>query len=81
MSTAIDKQQIYQALENLPPESLAQVARCVERLQAKQPRKAEPQPVAGLEGLWEGVQFTEEDIAQARREMWGHFVRLNNISY
>jgi hypothetical protein len=70
MSTAIDKQQIYQALETLSPESLAEVAHFIERLRTK-PRRGEPQPVDGLEGLWEGVEFTEEDIAPARREMGG----------
>jgi hypothetical protein len=27
----------------------------------------------GLGGLWKGVEFSEEDIAEARREMWGTF--------
>jgi hypothetical protein len=31
----------------------------------------------GLEGLWADldIDITEEDIAQARREMWGNFPR------
>lgn len=29
--------------------------------------------IVKLGGLWEGIDITEEDIAQARREMWGKF--------
>ncbi len=28
-----------------------------------------------LRGLWQGVDVTEEDIAEARREMWSNFPR------
>ncbi|MDL1895689.1 hypothetical protein FBQ82_05410 [Anaerolineae bacterium CFX7] len=35
---------------------------------------AQPQkPLRSLYGLWRGFSITEEDIAQARREMWGNF--------
>ena len=32
------------------------------------------QPLRSLLGLWQGFTVTEEDIAEARREMWGDFV-------
>jgi len=67
----MNKEQIQQALETLSPESLAEVAQFIESLQSKQQRGTEAEPMAGLGGLWEGVEFTEEDIAEARREMWG----------
>ncbi|RLT44676.1 MAG: hypothetical protein DWI57_02795 [Chloroflexi bacterium] len=35
------------------------------------PREA---PVS-LHGLWKGVSISEEDIAEARQEMWGNFPR------
>jgi hypothetical protein len=37
------------------------------------PRK----PLHSLEGLWKdlNIEITEEDIAEARREMWGNFPR------
>ena len=32
-------------------------------------------PRKSLRGLWRGLSITEEDIAAARREMWGSFPR------
>ena len=34
-------------------------------------------PLRSVEGLWAdlGIDITEEDIAEARREMWGNFPR------
>ncbi|MHB8627631.1 MAG: hypothetical protein ACYDBJ_10500 [Aggregatilineales bacterium] len=32
-------------------------------------------PLDSLYGLWAGVNISDEDIAQARREMWGNFPR------
>ncbi len=32
-------------------------------------------PRKSLRGLWRGLDITEEDIAEARREMWGDFPR------
>lgn len=34
-------------------------------------------PLRGFEGIWAdlGVEITAEEIAQARREMWGNFPR------
>lgn len=40
--------------------------------------RGEPgKPLRSLRGLWAGTGFEirEEDIAQARREMWGNFPR------
>ena len=34
-----------------------------------------PAPRKSLRGLWRGQEITEQDIAQARREMWGNFPR------
>jgi len=31
------------------------------------------QPLRSLLGLWQGFTITAEDIAEARREMWGNF--------
>jgi len=36
---------------------------------------APPTPRKSLRGLWRGLDITEEDIAEARREMWGSFPR------
>ena len=37
--------------------------------------EAQPLPRESLRGLWKGLNITDEDIAQARREMWGNFPR------
>lgn len=34
-----------------------------------------PQPRPSLRGLWQGIEISEEDIADARREMWNDFPR------
>jgi len=38
-------------------------------------RANQPEPRKSLRGLWRGLDITEEDIAEARREMWGNFPR------
>lgn len=35
----------------------------------------QPAPRESLYGLWRGLNITDEDIAEARREMWGNFPR------
>jgi hypothetical protein len=53
-------------------------ARLIERIvpdierELKSARRAEPE---SLRGLWRGLDITVEDIAEARREMWGSFPR------
>jgi hypothetical protein len=54
----------------LPPEavdSLLILAHAWKQSTGKRPRYV---PVR-LGGLWEGVEITEQDIAEARREIWG----------
>ena len=73
MSTQIiTRQQIIGAIQELPGETLPEVAEFVEFLRFRtQKAKGTPpyEPVA-LGGLWEGIVLTEADIAEARREMW-----------
>ncbi len=50
---------------------IEQIAPEIERdLQASQ-----PEPRESLRGIWRGLDITDEDIAEARREMWGNFPR------
>jgi len=46
-------------------------------LESLQQNGASAKPLKSFEGLLENynVQITEEDIAEARREMWGNFPR------
>jgi len=68
------EQQILEKVRKLDPALKEQVLKYVEGMQGRgqvlKPRKS-------LRGLWKGsgTHITEEDIAEARREMWGDFPR------
>ena len=61
---------ILECIRTLPSSQQEKVLEFVEQLrQQSQPTV----PLKGLEGLWAQYSFdlTDEDIAEARREMWG----------
>ena len=64
---------MLEKLRGLPPQKQEEVLALVSRLQEKSGNG----PRRSLLGLWSdpGVKLSEEDIAQARREMWGSFPR------
>jgi hypothetical protein len=62
--------QVMLKLQSLPEEQQRQVLEFIERLPP-----APPQPRLELYGLFKGFDTTEEEIAEARREMWGTFPR------
>jgi hypothetical protein len=68
------EQQILEKVRKLDRMRQQQVLRYLEGMQAgddaRKPRKS-------LRGLWKesGTHITNEDIAEARREMWGNFPR------
>ncbi len=68
------EQQVLEKLRDLPPEKQREVLDFVDSLKEKNGPKT---PRRSLLGLWSdfGIEITEEDIAQARREMWGKFPR------
>ncbi len=37
--------------------------------------RGQPAPGVSLRGLWRGVDITDDDIAEVRREMWDNFPR------
>lgn len=61
---------ILQRLRELPANSLQEVEEFIEFLRFKQERRTQEGSVA-LGGLLKGYKFNEEQIAEARREMWG----------
>ena len=67
-------EEVLRRVQALAPDQQMQVLRFVERLHAGEPVRA---PRSSLRGLWKGMGFdvTAEDIAEARREMWGSFPR------
>jgi hypothetical protein len=66
--------QILEKLRDLPPEKQKEVLDFMDCLKEKNGNK---KPLRSLLGLWAdlNVHITEEDIAEARREMWGNFPR------
>jgi len=73
----LPKEQIIHALDTLPPESLREMQRFLDFLRFKSQQQAR-KPAIALGGLLEGYRFTEESIAQARREMWGRVDRTTS---
>ncbi len=68
------EQQVLEKLRELPPEKQKEVLDFVDFLKEKNGAKM---PLRSLRGFWKDLstEITEEDIAQARREMWGNFPR------
>jgi hypothetical protein len=67
------EQQVLEKLRELPLQKQEEVLAYISRLQEKTRRR----PRRSLAGLWAdlGVNVSEEDICQARQEMWGNFPR------
>ena len=65
---------VVEKLRSLPPERQREVLDFVESLEQ---RANGTRPRRSIKGLWAdlGVTITEQDIAEARREMWGNFPR------
>ncbi len=63
---------VMEKLRALSPESQKEVLDFVESLKQK---STVPAPRRSLKGLWAdlGVDISDQDIAEARREMWGNF--------
>jgi hypothetical protein len=68
------EEQILAKLRDLPPEKQQEVLEFVDSLKKENGPKT---PRRSLRGLWAdlNIHITEEDIAEARREMWGNFPR------
>ena len=65
---------VVEKLRDLPLDRKKEVLAFVESLREK---KGANQPLKSLYGLWAdlGVEISEKDIADARREMWSTFPR------
>ena len=68
------EEMVLEKLRGLPPEKKKEVLEFVDSLQADGGTK---KPLRSLEGIWEdlNIDITEEDISEARREMWSNFPR------
>ena len=68
------EQAVLDKLRELPPNQQQEVLDFAEFLQQKNLLK---RPLKSVKGMWAhlDMDITEEDIAQARKEMWGNFPR------
>lgn len=68
------EEHVIEKLRDLPADKQKEVLDFVNFLREK---NGGQRPRRSLRGLWKdlNVQITEEDIAQARLEMWGNFPR------
>ncbi len=66
------KQAVVDIIEVLPPEKRQELLNFAEFLHSKNMLQ---QPRRSLKGLWADldIDLTDEDIAEARSEMWGNF--------
>jgi len=67
------EQAVLDKLRTLPPDKQQEVLDFAEFLQQKTLTK---KPLKSVKGMWNNldIDITEEDIAQARKEMWGEFL-------
>jgi len=68
------EQQVLEKLRGLPPEKQKELLEFVDSLNEN---AGANKPLLSLEGIWADLEIhvTNEDIAEARREMWGTFPR------
>jgi Protein of unknown function (DUF2281) len=68
------EEQLIEKLRDLPPAKQKEVLEFVDSLKEQ---SSTTKPRRSLLGLWADLDFhvTEEDIAEARREMWSDFPR------
>lgn len=72
MAASAMEEELVAKIRELPPEKQQEVLDFARFLGSKQER-----PLRGLEGLWagQGIDISENDIAELRREMWSNFPR------
>jgi hypothetical protein len=69
------EEQLIEKLRDLPPDKKREVVDFVDSLKEKSSEKKPRR--RSLLGLWADLNFhvTEEDLAEARHEIWGNFPR------
>ncbi len=67
------KRRIFDDLNYLPEDKLAEVEDFVSFLKAKYRR--EKKNIISLEGLWSGVELGEDEIKNIRRKSWENLLR------
>lgn len=75
MNESVTLEEVLASVRQLSP---VDKARLIERIVPdieRELKSLRSTPRKSLRGLWRGLDITQEDIAEARREMWGSFPR------
>ena len=75
METVVTLEEALDLVKQLSP---VDKARLIERIVPdieRELQSARTTPRKSLRGLWRGLDITEQEIAEARREMWSSFPR------
>jgi hypothetical protein len=74
MAANLIEDAILAQLRELSPDKQQEVLDFASFLKERDPQRG---PLRSLYGLWkdQGISISEEDIAEARKEMWGSFPR------
>lgn len=75
------KEEIIRSVVTLPEETLYDVKLFLDYLQYRRQQetlRTTPYVPVALGGLWQGIEITDDDIAEIRREMWANFGEIEN---
>ena len=75
MEKVVTLEEALDLVKRLSPVDKARLIQGIVADLERELRAVQPAPRKSLRGLWRGLDITEEDIAEARREMWGNFPR------
>ena len=75
MATSVRFEDVLELVDQLSPLEKVRLIEHVTPQIRQVVASAPPIPRESLRGLWKGLNITDEDIAEARREMWGNFPR------
>lgn len=69
------KQRMLALLDPIPDATLQELAMFLDYQQYKLGRRAPGTPYTPvpLGGVWAGIEVSDEDLAETRSDMWGHF--------
>ena len=75
MGNSVTLQQALALVRQLSPVDKARLIEQIVPDIERELQAARATPRKSLRGLWRGLDITAEEIAEARREMWGSFPR------
>jgi hypothetical protein len=75
LNSSFTTYQLLNQVKLLPPQEQLKLAQQIlAEVMLTMPKMTQSKPVKrSLLGLWRGFKVTDDDISQARQEMWGNF--------